>query len=67
MKSEYLPFYLQVEWFPLSGTSKRPKKIAFIGPTLHVVDAGEKLHLATHRGPDVLAKSLETPVTSSAI
>jgi len=43
------------------------KKIGFTGPTLHVVDAGEKLHLTTHRGPDALAKSLETPVTSSAI
>ncbi|MFZ9937690.1 MAG: alanine--tRNA ligase [Luteolibacter sp.] len=35
------------------------KKKNFAGPALLVVDDGEKLHLAVHCGPDVLAKGLK--------
>ncbi len=35
------------------------KKKAFAGPALLIVDDGEKLHLATHCGPDALAKGLK--------
>jgi alanyl-tRNA synthetase len=35
------------------------KKKQFAGPALLVVDDGEKLHLATHCGPDALAKGLK--------
>jgi len=35
------------------------KKKAFAGSALLVVDDGEKLHLATHCGPDALAKGLK--------
>jgi alanyl-tRNA synthetase len=35
------------------------KKKAFAGPALLIVDDGEKLHLATHCGPDALAAGLK--------
>jgi alanyl-tRNA synthetase len=35
------------------------KKKQFAGPALLIVDDGEKLHLATHCGPDALAKGLK--------
>jgi len=35
------------------------KKKQFAGPALLVVDDGEKLHLATHCGPDALAAGLK--------
>jgi alanyl-tRNA synthetase len=35
------------------------KKKAFAGPALLIVDDGEKLHLATHCGPDALVKGLK--------
>jgi alanyl-tRNA synthetase len=35
------------------------KKKHFAGPALLIVDDGEKLHLATHCGPDALAKGLK--------
>jgi alanyl-tRNA synthetase len=35
------------------------KKKGFAGPALLIVDDGEKLHLATHCGPDALAKGLK--------
>ncbi|MDP3851177.1 MAG: alanine--tRNA ligase-related protein [Luteolibacter sp.] len=35
------------------------KKKAFPGPALLIVDDGEKLHLATHCGPDALAAGLK--------
>jgi alanyl-tRNA synthetase len=35
------------------------RKKAFAGPALLVVDDGEKLHLATHCGPDALAAGLK--------
>ncbi|MGL4401305.1 MAG: alanine--tRNA ligase [Luteolibacter sp.] len=35
------------------------KKKQFSGPALLIVDDGEKLHLATHCGPDALAKGLK--------
>ena len=35
------------------------KKKNFAGPALLIVDDGEKLHLATHCGPDALAKGLK--------
>jgi alanyl-tRNA synthetase len=35
------------------------KKKAFAGPALLIVDDGEKLHLATHCGPDALTKGLK--------
>ncbi len=35
------------------------KKKQFTGPALLIVDDGEKLHLATHCGPDALAKGLK--------
>ena len=35
------------------------KKKAFAGAALLIVDDGEKLHLATHCGPDALAKGLK--------
>ncbi len=35
------------------------KKKAFAGPALLIVDDGEKLHLATHCGPDALGKGLK--------
>jgi alanyl-tRNA synthetase len=35
------------------------KKKNFSGPALLIVDDGEKLHLATHCGPDALAKGLK--------
>jgi alanyl-tRNA synthetase len=35
------------------------KKKHFAGPALLIVDDGEKLHLATHCGPDALAKDLK--------
>ena len=35
------------------------KKKQFVGPALLIVDDGEKLHLATHCGPDALAKGLK--------
>ncbi|MEI6175901.1 MAG: alanine--tRNA ligase [Verrucomicrobiota bacterium] len=35
------------------------KKKAFAGPALLIVDDGEKLHLATHCGPNALAKGLK--------
>jgi len=35
------------------------KKKAFAGPALLIVDDGEKLHLATHCGPDALEKGLK--------
>jgi alanyl-tRNA synthetase/REP element-mobilizing transposase RayT len=35
------------------------KKKNFPGPALLIVDDGEKLHLATHCGPDALAKGLK--------
>jgi alanyl-tRNA synthetase len=43
------------------------KKKQFAGPALLIVDDGEKLHLATHCGPDALAKGLKAGDTSSAI
>jgi alanyl-tRNA synthetase len=35
------------------------KKKAFAGPALLIVDDGEKLHLATHCGPDAIAAGLK--------
>jgi alanyl-tRNA synthetase len=35
------------------------KKKNFAGPALLIVDDGEKLHLATHCGPDALAAGLK--------
>jgi alanyl-tRNA synthetase len=35
------------------------KKKQFAGPALLIVDDGEKLHLATHCGPDALAAGLK--------
>ena len=35
------------------------KKKQFVGPALLIVDDGEKLHLATHCGPDALAAGLK--------
>jgi alanyl-tRNA synthetase len=35
------------------------KKKQFAGPALLIVDDGEKLHIATHCGPDALAKGLK--------
>jgi alanyl-tRNA synthetase len=35
------------------------RKMNFSGPALLIVDDGEKLHLATHCGPDALAKGLK--------
>jgi alanyl-tRNA synthetase len=35
------------------------KKKAFAGPALLIVDDGEKLHLATHCGPDALAAGIK--------
>jgi len=35
------------------------KKKAFAGPALLIVDDGEKLHLATHCGPEALTKGLK--------
>ena len=35
------------------------KKKQFLGPALLIVDDGEKLHLATHCGPDALANGLK--------
>jgi alanyl-tRNA synthetase len=35
------------------------KKKNFAGPALLIVDDGEKLHLATHCGPDALTKGLK--------
>jgi alanyl-tRNA synthetase len=35
------------------------KKKQFSGPALLIVDDGEKLHLATHCGPDALAAGLK--------
>jgi alanyl-tRNA synthetase len=35
------------------------RKKQFAGPALLIVDDGEKLHLATHCGPDALAKDLK--------
>ncbi|GAA5129620.1 alanine--tRNA ligase [Luteolibacter yonseiensis] len=35
------------------------KKKGFAGPALLIVDDGDKLHIATHSGPDALAKGLK--------
>ncbi len=43
----------------LQGLQNGLKKKQFAGPALLVVDDGEKLHLATHCGPDALAAGLK--------